>query len=115
MSTIIYANSNIVLLTAQGRTGKMVVTASSFIDEEGLSMRHTSIVLPKSPCLTPVAAEKLISVSFEVLSCYLSLIMRLTVFLAKTLYDLYVKDRKRRPKHLLLYRCNGQDSGLEGL
>lgn len=43
----------------------MVVAASSCVDDEGLSMRHTNIVLPKSPLLTPVAAEKLISVSLE--------------------------------------------------
>lgn len=43
----------------------MVVAASSCIDEEGLSMRHANIVLPKSPYLKPVAAEKLVSVSAE--------------------------------------------------
>ena len=43
----------------------MVVVASSCIDDKGLSMRHANIVLPKSPYLTPVAAEKLISVRME--------------------------------------------------
>lgn len=51
---------------AQGRDGKMVVVASSCVDDQGLSMRHANIVLPKSPYMKPVAAEKLISVRAEI-------------------------------------------------
>lgn len=50
------------LSAAQGKDGNMVVVASSCVDDDGLSMRHANIVLPKSPYLKPVAAEKLISV-----------------------------------------------------
>lgn len=40
----------------------MVVVALCCVDDEGLSVRHSNIVLPKSPYLQPAAAEKLISV-----------------------------------------------------
>lgn len=41
--------------------------------------------------------------------------MQLTAILVQTLYDSYVKDRKQRPRHLVVFRCNGQDSELKGL
>ncbi|GAX27008.1 hypothetical protein FisN_9Lh322 [Fistulifera solaris] len=78
---------------AQGKSGKMVVAASSCVDDEGLRMRHANIVLPKASYLTPVAVDRLIS----------------------SLYEQYVNDREKRPKHLIVYRCNGQDTELEGI